>query len=609
MMDCLMFIRRLVLAVFVLSSSAVLRAQDKAWIEVRSPHFRVISNSSDREARHVARAFEEVRAVFASQFPGFALDAPAPLLVLAARDEYTMKMLLPQAFKAGVGSQIGGQFVRGWERNYALVRMDYMISDRINPDTYSTVYHEYIHTLLHANFRWLPTWLDEGLAEFYAYTRFEGDKMYIGAPSKSRRLQLLDARSPTPLRTLITTRGSISRDQEDSALFYAQAWALTHFLTFGPGMGQGDKLKVFFNLLQRGTNQVKAFEQVFGNIEEVDKAYLKYINQIAYPTGVIPYVANVQEKDYAERQMSMAETQAELGAFFILFHNHDHTRELAEAAIKSDPKIALAHEDLGFVEFNEGKDDDALREMSQAVELDPKSSIPLFAKTMITTTAARPEGAADQKALREGLEKVVGLDPRFAPAYVELAKLDLVQGDAAAALPLAQKAEGLQPFRSGYHVMTGQILLRTGHPTEASAKAAYVAERWGGPDYDEAMELWNSIPVEKRVPDGPAIRVMPKDVLVAEGTVKAVTCKDRAFTITVENDGKALTFHSQGSPVGYSDTLWVGHDHFTPCYHVDGLRAVVRYKASADAAYAGDLMVVGFRDSLPTGAVTASGGR
>ena len=595
------------MAALVLGCNTWVCAQEKAWLEVRSPHFRVITNGSDRDARQVARAFEQMRAVFASQFPGFTLEAPAPLLVVAARDEETMKMLLPQMFKARVGSQIGGLFQKGWEREYAVVRLDQVTSDRRNPDTYATIYHEYTHTLLHTNFRWLPLWLDEGLAEFYAYTRFEGDKMYIGAPSKSHRVEMLDFRTPTPLRTFIATRSSISQDEGDSQLFYAQAWALTHFLTFGPGMDQGDKLKKFFNLLMRGTDQVKAFEAVFGNIEEVDKAYRNYINRIAYPTGVVPYVASVEEKDYSGRQLSMSETQAELAAFQILFRNFDLVRGLAETALKSDPKIALAHEDLAFAEFNEGRDEDALREFSQAVELDPKLYLSLFAKAMMLPIS-RSDTPADQASFKEALLRVVALNPRFAPAYVELAKLDLARGEGDAALQMAQKAEGLEPFRSGYRVLTGQIVLRTGHPAEASARAAYVADRWGGPDHDEAMELWNSIPPEKRVSEAPIDRPRPKDVLVADGIVKSVSCKDRAFAVTLESDGKIFTFHSQGFPVGFSDTLWVGRDHFTPCFHVDGLRAVARYKVSADKSYTGDMVILGFRDNLASSvkAATAS---
>ena len=310
--------RPLRLALFVVFVCGGLAGQDKGWTEVKSPHFRVITDGSEGDGREIAARFEKMRAVFASQFPGFLLEAPAPLLILGARDEVTMKSLYPQMFSAHVGSQIAGVFQKGREREYAVVRLDVMTSDRRNPDTYATVYHEYVHSLLHANFRGLPTWLDEGLAEFYAYTRFEGDKMYVGAPSKANRERVLDQRAPIPLRKLIAMQSSISQHAEDSQLFYAEAWALTHFLTFGAGMQQGDKLKMFFNLLQRGTDQLKAFEQVFGNIDDVDKQFLHYINQTAFATGVVPYKAQVEKKDYAVRKMSLAETQEELSAFHAL---------------------------------------------------------------------------------------------------------------------------------------------------------------------------------------------------------------------------------------------------------------------------------------------------
>jgi hypothetical protein len=40
-------------------------AGEKPWIEVDRPHFRVLSDGSDRDARRVARKFEQMRAVLA----------------------------------------------------------------------------------------------------------------------------------------------------------------------------------------------------------------------------------------------------------------------------------------------------------------------------------------------------------------------------------------------------------------------------------------------------------------------------------------------------------------------------------------------------------------
>src|SRR5947209_8642816 len=80
----------------VLFCTQVILAEEKPWVEVRSPHFRLITNGSERSGRHMVREFEMMRAVFEAQFPGFKLDAPAPLLILAPRDENTTKQLLPE---------------------------------------------------------------------------------------------------------------------------------------------------------------------------------------------------------------------------------------------------------------------------------------------------------------------------------------------------------------------------------------------------------------------------------------------------------------------------------------------------------------------------------
>ena len=190
------------------------------------------------------------------------------------------------------------------------------------------------------------------------------------------------------------------------------------------------------------------------------------------------------------------------------------------------------------------------------------------------------------------------LKPDFAPAYVELAKLAVAKSQLNQALTFSRKAEQIEPFRSGYHVLTGQILWRTGRPSDAAAQAAYVAQRWGGSDRDEAIELWDKIPSTDRPSDLSIPTNSPNKWQTAQGTIKSVSCKGRAFAITLDSKGQPQTFKSEGSPVGFSDTLWVGADHFTPCFHVEGLRVMLRYNPSKDPAYTGDLIYAGFRDDL-----------
>jgi Tfp pilus assembly protein PilF len=596
----------LLAAAMVLSVPSV--AKEKPWREVRSPHFRVITNGSERDARHVAREFEQIRSFFAAQFPGFRVDSPAPLLILAPEDETTTKKLVP-AFWQHSGPKPGGLFVHAWEKENALVRLDTIGSDKTNPDTFAVVYHEYVHSLLHLNFRWLPTWLDEGLAEFYGYTRFENGHTYIGAPPRNRSwMEVLYRRPSMPLDKFLEQRRSYSRDEDDTHLFYAQSWALTHFLIMGAGMEGGERLKRFFDALQLGVQQEKAFQDAFGDLSKVQKDFDLYLNRFAFQAGVVNSLPQADEKSFSSRTMTQAETEAELGSFFATTHRWKEARESSEAAVKENPKVALAHEVLGFLSLHEGKDQDAVNEFSEALELDNQMYRSLFAKTMLLPLA-HSTSPSDHATLRLALTKVLDINPQFAPAFVELAKSSVAQGDLKQALAFARTAEKLEPSRAGYHLLTGQILLRMGHPAEAATYAAYVASRWQSADHDEALELWGNVPASLRPAEGPPNEPLGDDVRSAEGVVKSVSCDDRGTMLTLEHVGQVMTFRHERARMGFSDTFWEGSDHFTPCYHMIGVRAVVHYKPGSDKSYAGDTVSVAFRDDLPPsqnpGAITA----
>jgi hypothetical protein len=592
------YVKMPAMLVMLLALVAPAASEEKPWREISSPHFRVITNGSEGAGRRVAREFEQMRSLFADQFPGFNVDSPAPLLILAPVDEETTKKLLPGFWLHSGGPKPGGVFIHGTERQFAVVRLDIIEDDRRNPDRFAVVYHEYVHTLLHLNFRWLPTWLDEGLAEYYAFTRFEGTRTYIGAPSRNRHmLDVFNSKSSIPLDRFLDRRNSFARTEQDTYLFYMQSWALTHFLTFGPGMEKGMRLKKFFNALQAGTEQKKAFEDTFGNLEQVRKNLDDYVGLFAFTAGVIPTPANVDEKAFASRTMTQAETWAELASFYLGSRQWKEARASAAEAIKVNPKLPLANEVLGFLDMGEDKDDLAVREFSQAVDLDGHMYLSLFAKTMLSPLP-HSTSPGDRELFRAALVKVLDGNPKFAPAYVEWAKSFAAEGNLTRALPLARTAEKFQPWLGGYHLLSGEILLRAGHPAEAAALAAYVANRWTGPDHDEAMELWNRVPAVQRPKETPVDAIAP-DLQSAEGAIKSVTCEDKQWTLTLDRGGQPLIFKIKGANGGFSDTLWFVA-HFNQCYHVAGLRAVVRYKPTADKSAPDEVVSWAFRDDLPS---------
>jgi tetratricopeptide (TPR) repeat protein len=568
-------------------------AADKPFTEVRSPNFRVLTNGNEHEARRIALEFEQMRAVFAMEFPKMRLTTGAPLLIFAVQTESDMKALAPAMWKNHKGPLPAGLFQHGWEKQFAIVRLDQDV-----PGAYNVVYHEYVHTLLHSNFRWLPTWLDEGLADFYGSTRFEGKKSYIGAPSA--RVSMLKNRAMIPLETLLVVNpwSYFRGDENQISTFYVESWALVHYLVFGADMELGKKLSRFYARLQAGDQQLKAFREVFGDLKNVDSGLRQYVQALAFRAYGIENPNPVQAKDFSSRKLSNPESDAEIAGYRLWEHDGPEATGLVDRALQDDPALGAAHEEKAFIYFREGKDEDALREFSRACELDKTLYLSQYFKAMMAFKRETPE---QREALRAELEQIKQINPQFAPAYVQMAMLFIADGQGTKALVQARKAEQLEPSRAGYHLLSGEMLLRMKREKDAAETARYVAERWHGPDHNEAVALWNRVPVESRPADAVVIEEVDEQSQAAEGKLQSVSCDEKGKNeITLQRGDDVLRFKSKGRQmIGYSDTLWYGSDHFGLCHHVEGMHAVVRFRPAVSKDYAGDWLSIELRDELP----------
>ena len=576
---------------------------EQPWIEVRSPHFRVLTNGSAKDGRTVANEFEQMRYVLSLRFNDGDIQSGPPLTVIAARDESTFRNLDAASWKAMNGN-IAGQFFRGWEKQFAIIRLDtWTNSNQV------VVYHEYTHSVLHARAHWLPIWLDEGLAEFYAYTRFEKDRIYIGAPSL--RMRALQGVSLIPVSTMLEVNytSPYYHDEAKTQVFYAEAWAMVHYMLFAPGMENGKKLNRFFEMLQRGVNQQKGFQDVFGDPKAFDTAFSQYLSHFTFSAGVLPPDRGTDPKSFPERLLTPAEVDYELGCFHIGAHDRVAGRTLIEKALVLDPNLAAAHEELGFLDFDAGQDGDAEAQWKQAIALDPSLPRSIFALTMTSPVSGAPfvHQSADQlRATQLTLQHVSQLAPRFAPVYTELALLEWQSGHIQQAYKDARQAEDLEPWRAGYHVLTGRILLHGKQAAIADEYSRYVATHWFGPDHNEAVDLWQAIPTSLRGEGPPLTLDMPPGVEIARGRLLDVSCSkqpgENKLSVTLipdkATDGKSLTFTSDGRlRIGFSDTLWWGEDHFSACHHLAGHPAVLAYKPQG--AQGGELVDLEVRDDLP----------
>ena len=84
------------LTLWLVATMAPAAAQCEPWVEVRSPHFVVVSDAGRGEAQRIAVHFERIRTAVKVLWPWARVDPPIPLKILATRGEDGLKVLIPE---------------------------------------------------------------------------------------------------------------------------------------------------------------------------------------------------------------------------------------------------------------------------------------------------------------------------------------------------------------------------------------------------------------------------------------------------------------------------------------------------------------------------------
>lgn len=442
------------LALFLLTNSAA--AADN-WVEVRSPHFTVDSNAGEKEARRIANQFEEIRSVFQTAFTLLRVDSGKPLVILALKNEDSMKVLLPDYFASKDRMRPAGIFVPGFDRNFALVRTDVSGTGE-NP--YHALYHEYTHGIMRLNFPAMPTWLDEGLADFYGNTVVEGGEIGLGRIS-SRQLRVLQRSPFIPIQTLMNVdhRSPQYNEQDRVSVFYAESWALVHYLMMDPDAKKNQILGHFLKALADTNDSEEAARQSFGDLKKFGEKLESYTRQAGFYYQRMKPQTNFSDKEYAVRQLPTAEVLT-LQADFLQHTGHGkEAKSRLQDAIQQQPGLAAAYSDSGYYDYLQHDNDAAEKEFEQAAQLDPKDFRPYYylADILYRRSGYRAESTPR---IIENLEKVVQLNPDFAPAYAFLSVAYRQQSETKEkALAAGVKAVKLDPTRMAYVADVGDDLM------------------------------------------------------------------------------------------------------------------------------------------------------
>src|SRR5215510_12450065 len=154
-----------------------------SWVQVSSDTYIVKSSAGEERAKRVLKELEAFHQLLGTHAFRNAELPELPIEVLLIADEPTLTELEPEY--NGRKMPVAGYYQRGQDRDFIV------LSGRVFPEALtSVVYHELTHYFLTRGLRSLPTWLNEGLAEYFSRAEIRDDEISLGAISLDR-LQLL----------------------------------------------------------------------------------------------------------------------------------------------------------------------------------------------------------------------------------------------------------------------------------------------------------------------------------------------------------------------------------------------------------------------------------
>lgn len=462
-----------IVAAFLLASTTpLLQAAPKSdWTGLRTKHFFLIGNADEREIKLIAMQLEQFREVFAREFAGAALNSPVPTTVVVFKSDAAFRPYKP-VFE-GRAADIDGYFQGGLDVNYITISVE---RRRENP--YAMIFHESVHLLVDNKLRSAPGWVNEGMAEYYSTFEVLVDKkgpaerrVLLGKPILNHIL-LLRRNKLLPLETLfaIDRSSPYYNERQKSTMFYAQAWALVHYLTHGNEGRRRPQLAHFLELLSANAPVGSSFQKAFqSDYKTLERELREYIGQNSYRVDIVP-VAEKQDAltNITSVPLSEAVALAHLGDLLLHIGREADAEKHLQRALALAPELSMAHATLGMLREGQRRFPEAKQHLQRAIKTDPQNYLAHYYYAFAVSREAMDSGqtvygyekeAAD--AMRASLKRAIELAPGFPESYRLLAFVHLATNtQLEEATALLERGLKLSPGRHEFAYVLAQVQLR-----------------------------------------------------------------------------------------------------------------------------------------------------
>jgi tetratricopeptide (TPR) repeat protein len=399
------------------------------------------------------------------------VDLDRPVVVIAAKDENTMRALAPEYWERRGGTRPGSVFVSAPEAHYISLRADIEVEDQgMNP--WNQAFAAYSMLVLGQTFGdSMPLWLANGLSALLSNTVIREKEIAFGKPlpwhvetfQTAPRLPLSDLFAVT--RETPYYRQAISRERFD-----AQSWAVVQYMIFGLKGDLGGRFNQLSRMLLAGAPVDQAVVELYGNLEALENAYLLYARQGVFTYGRLQVESDTSAARPPSRTMAPAEHAAARGAWHVAMGRPVEARALIDEGRKADATLAAVDDAEALLLDRERQNEPARAAFAKAAAAGSSS---FWTHYRLASLQWQP-GLSDEvlAGIRKSLEQSTSLNPNFAEGYAYLANVQMQGRDSTAAVDAARRAAELAPRVVRHRLSLARALASASRVPEAQAVAA-----------------------------------------------------------------------------------------------------------------------------------------
>ncbi len=457
---------RLVLALLVAALAPAFARADP-WVEVRSPHFSVVTDAGDRRGRELALQFEQMRGVFGTLLLRTRVNLPVPLQIVAFQNSYGFHSVVP--FWRGKPVEASSLFQPGEDRNF-------IVLDLSSNDGLPTALHQYAHMLLDANYPRTEPWFDEGFAEYFSTIRISIKEVEVGRPPASAALLPGAALLPVTELFAADRDSKLQRDDGRRTLFHAESWLWMRYLFENSKLA--DAADYFDLLHNQRLPATDAIRRAF-NLQpaQLDHILRDAANPVRSSTRSFEAPAGIDESAYSTTMLDQADSKAVFAGLHLHLPGYlDQAIGEFQEVLALSPHHAAAHLGLGYAFLGKQQFGPAGEHFRRALAVEPDDARVHYYLALLMNRQGLAAGGRieDPWTMKKEAEKAISLTPELADAYNLLAAAESSIGNQEAAIAAMKKAVRLSPRNDLYVANLAQYDLLAQKWDDAAALFEYL---------------------------------------------------------------------------------------------------------------------------------------